>query len=98
VVFVKYADDLTALICMRRATDDSTEDELSEIIRWAEDKKFQINWDKTLVLDCITTKSFTLNPVRTPAGDVLRNVESAMTSPGTAMWNSLSNALVAAWE
>jgi len=77
VVFVKYADDLTALICMRRATDDCTEDELSEIIRWAEDKKFQINWDKTLVLDCITTKSFTLNPVRTPAGDVLRNVESA---------------------
>ena len=74
VEFIKYADDITALFYIRHPEDDCINNELFKILEWVECRRFQVNWDKTHILNYTTTSKFRLAPVISPSGVCLQEV------------------------
>lgn len=77
VTYIKYADDVSVVITMRDASNDSSTAELSHIVKWSEEHSLELNMKKCQTLDFSTKRSLVLQPVTAPGGTVFESVSSA---------------------
>ncbi len=62
-IYVKYADDLTVLNFFRQTSDDNLQSELHNVKSWCVNNSLTVNLDKSFVMNVITKKSLTCEPI-----------------------------------
>jgi hypothetical protein len=75
---IKYADDVTFLHSIRKAEDDCLQSEWNNLARWSEANNLPINAKKCRVLDIITRKKMTLEPIECGDGSCLTQVSDML--------------------
>lgn len=73
---VMYADDLTLLHCLRSAEEDSLQSEYDNIVSWSNSIGLPINYSKCAVMNVITRKNLSVEPIKTSSGDILKTASS----------------------
>ena len=75
-VYVKYADDVTAVHIVRLHKDDMLQQEWSHIENWSKSFGLCLNYCKSCVMNCITKRSLGLGPINTDDGNMISTVSS----------------------
>lgn len=84
----KYADDVTILHFIRKASDDKLQLEFNKVISWSECRGLPINFTKCKVLDIVTKKTLNLSSIVTSDSTVVPVVAS-ITLLGVTISNDL---------
>ena len=71
---IKCADDFTFLHFVRDGTDDHCQLEWDNVVDWANRHSLPINLNKCSVMDIVTKKDLTLNPIVSSNGVVIESV------------------------
>lgn len=62
-IFVKYADDLTIIHCLRIPSEDNLQDELDNVSHWTSQNGLLVNETKCHIMDIVTKRSLVTSPV-----------------------------------
>lgn len=73
---VKYADDISILHFVREAADDRLQEEWENIVSWSRSAHLPLNLNKCRVLDFVTKRSLSLQPVVVSPDVFLEQVDS----------------------
>jgi hypothetical protein len=88
-ITLKYADDVTILHFIRKASDDKLQFEFNNIVSWSESRSLPINFSKCKVLDIVTKKTLKLSPIKTNDSMTVIPIVDSITLLGVTITNDL---------
>ena len=73
---IRYADDVTFIHLLRSPVDDGLQLEWNNLVEWSQSTHLPLNFSKCKVMNIVTKKDCTLNPIQSHSGELLQEVDN----------------------